>query len=127
MYGRRYCEWRDEYVFAFSSDSDGASPGAWIMAVGFVFSIPTVVLSALFFHKSDRHDTRIPFYLALFRFILTLLSSSCSSVTTLCFFLDWFTHFNDSTIVIGPVMALLAMIPSYVTCVLLLVVPKVLV
>ncbi|CAD2213844.1 hypothetical protein ADEAN_000128700 [Angomonas deanei] len=119
--GGRHCGWYDDYVFPYSSRSGTVTAGAWIMAAGFVCFVPCLVLSTNLFHKRDRHDTRIPFRLAAFHFITTVVSLVCSVMTTVFYFMASDLDFEYARVVIGPVMALVAAVLYLAVLVLLLI------
>ncbi|EPY17172.1 hypothetical protein AGDE_16391 [Angomonas deanei] len=100
------CVWRDEYVFAFSDQSGFALAGAILMAIGFVFFIPALILSAILFHKRDQEVAADGITTGLF--FATPASVTLAGVVTAVYFSALRTEFDDTRIVIGPVMALLA-------------------
>ncbi|CAD2213848.1 hypothetical protein AGDE_16451 [Angomonas deanei] len=100
------CVWRDEYVFAFSAQGELVSAGAVNMAIGFLFFIPTLVLSAILFHKRDQEVAAGGKTIALCA--ISLVSVVLAGVVTVFYFVALYTEFDDTRIVIGPVMALLA-------------------
>ncbi|CAD2213846.1 hypothetical protein ADEAN_000128900 [Angomonas deanei] len=118
LYNGRYnCVWRDEYVFAFSSQNFLASLGAILMAIGFLFFIPALVLSAILFHKREQEVAGVE--KSILRFVMSAGSFSTAAVTTAVYFVALYTEFDDRRIVIGPVMALLAAVLYLAACILL--------
>ncbi|EPY17161.1 hypothetical protein AGDE_16389 [Angomonas deanei] len=100
------CVWRDEYVFAFSSQSGLALAGAIIMAGGFVFFIPTLILSAVLFHRREQEVAAREITVGVCT--MSAVSVVVAAITTAVYFAALRTEFDDTRIVIGPVMALLA-------------------
>ncbi|CAD2213842.1 hypothetical protein ADEAN_000128500 [Angomonas deanei] len=105
-YWGSFCVWRDGYAFAFSSQSGFALGGAVNMAIGFVFFIPTLVLSAVLFHRRDQEVAAREITVGVCT--MSALSVGVAAITTAVYFEALYTEFDDTRIVIGPVMALLA-------------------
>ncbi|CAD2213843.1 hypothetical protein AGDE_16460 [Angomonas deanei] len=76
------------------------------MAIGFLFFIPTLVLSAISFHKRDQWFAAGEKTVDLCA--ISPLSVTLAGAATGVYFAVLYTEFDDATVVIGPVMALLA-------------------
>ncbi|CAD2213847.1 hypothetical protein AGDE_16454 [Angomonas deanei] len=76
------------------------------MAIGFVVYIPTLVLSAIVFHRRDQEVAAREITVGVCT--MSALSVGVAAITTAVYFEALYTEFDDTRIVIGPVMVLLA-------------------